>query len=283
MFEEKFFKVSEERYISYFDIGKGKKVLLFIHGWLVSKESWIPVLKNFDIDEYRIIAIDLLGHGNSSRSLALDYNTLEQISILAKMIFSLKLKNITVIGHSTGGKVSLFLTEFVNNLAPNTIKKVILVNSIGTYEFWRTLHPILKFAFFKPIRFLIGLLTLKVYIDFYFKKFLFFLPLREEVKKNIADYLSEPTKKHFESIGNKIVALRITKNIFDSFVEDIDRSKIPDVDIIWSQNDELVKFPVQMKFSEMFGKPIFILPNSGHMTPIEVPSELFNTLLNFVR
>jgi len=282
VFEEKLFRISDERYISYFDIGKGKKVLLFIHGWLNSKEAWIPVIKNFNVDEYRIIAVDLLGHGNSSRSLKLDYNTLEQISILARLIFSLKLRNITIIGHSTGGKISLFLTEFVNSLSPNSIRKVILVNSIGTYEFWRTLHPILKLAFFKPIRFLIGLLTLKVYVDFFFKKFLFFLPLREEVKENIVNYLSEPTKKHFESIGNKIVALRITRNIFDSFVEDIDRTKIPDVDIVWSQNDELVKFPVQMKFSEMFRKPIFILPNSGHMTPIEVPNELFNVLLSFI-
>jgi pimeloyl-ACP methyl ester carboxylesterase len=282
MFEEKTFKVCEERYISYFDIGKGKKVLLFIHGWLVSKESWIPLIKNFDLNEYRIIAVDLLGHGNSSRSLKLEYNTLEQTSILAKFIFSLKLKNITVIGHSTGGKLALFLTEFINNLSPNSIKKVILINSIGTYEFWRSLHPILKLAFFKPIRFLIGLLTLDIYIDFYFKKFLLLIPMNDEVKKNIADYISEPTKKHFESIRNKIVALRITKNLFDVFIEDIDKSKIPDVEIIWSQDDKLVNLPVQMKFSQLFSKPIFILRNSGHMTPIEIPNNLYETLINLL-
>jgi len=33
VFEEKLFRISDKRYISYFDIGKGKKVLLF-YTWM---------------------------------------------------------------------------------------------------------------------------------------------------------------------------------------------------------------------------------------------------------
>ncbi|MGC8964190.1 MAG: alpha/beta hydrolase [Brevinematia bacterium] len=277
-FEEKIFKVDEDRFISYFDIGEGKKTLFLIHGWLNSKEVWIPIIKHLNLKKYRIIAIDMLGHGNSSRSLKLKFNTLENISILSKFILDLGLEKITLIGHSTGGKISLFLANRLHTLSKSIVKSVILVNSIGTYEFWRTLHPLLKVAFFRPIRTLIGLFILPPIVKFFFKRFLFFLPIEKELKENISKYLSYYTKIHFESTKNKICALRITENLFDRFVEDIDRSELPEVKVIYSQKDELVPIQAQYKFSILFKTPIVILPNSGHMVILELPKEVAQTL-----
>lgn len=279
MFESKEFRIDDNMYISYFDIGKGKEVLLFIHGWLTSKESWIPVIQNIDKRKYRIIAIDMLGHGNSSRSLKLKFDTYENVYMLTRFFLSLGLKNVVIVGHSTGGKISLFLANKLYQISKGLVKKVILVNSIGSYEFWRTLHPILKIAFFKPVRFLIGFFTIPLFIKFYFKKFLFFLPISDKVKENISKYLSDYVQIHFESIRNKICALRITKNLFDTFIEDIDRNELPDIEIIWSREDKLVPIQVQYKFSTLFKKPIYILSSSGHMTPIEIPQELAKVVL----
>lgn len=277
MSENKVFRVDDDRYISYFDVGRGE-VLLFIHGWLTSKESWIPLIQNLDKRKYRIIAVDMLGHGSSSRSLKLRFDTIENISILTKFVLSLGLKNITIIGHSTGGKISLFLANRLCSISKNLVKKVILVNSIGSYEFWKTLHPILKFAFFKPVRFFLGFFTLPIFIDFYFKKFLFYIPISEKVKENIGKYLADYTSIHFSSFKNKICALRITKNLFDMFVEDIDRSNLPNIEIVWSKEDKLVPIQVQYKFSQLFNRPVYILPASGHMTPIEIPEDLAKLL-----
>ncbi|MCX8029495.1 MAG: alpha/beta hydrolase [Brevinematales bacterium] len=274
MIDNKIFKVDKDRFISYFEIGKGKEVLLFIHGWLTSKESWIPVIQNIDKRKYKIIAIDMLGHGQSSRSLKLNFNTSENIYILTRFIVSLGLNNVILIGHSTGGKISLFLANKLYEISKTLVKKVIIVNSIGSYEFWRLLHPILKISFWKPIRFLIGIFTIPLFIKFYFKNFLFFLPISDKVKENISKYLSDYTSIHFNSLRNKICALRITKNLFDMFVEDIDRSMLPDVEIIWSHHDKLVPIQVQYKFSKIFKKPVYIISEGGHMTPIEIPEKL---------
>ncbi|MCX8097216.1 MAG: alpha/beta hydrolase [Spirochaetes bacterium] len=274
MFESKTFRVDKHRYISYFETGNGKDIILFIHGWLTSKESWIPIIQSMSKKKYRIIAVDLLGHGDSSRSLKLRFDTQENISILTKLVMKLGLKNITIIGHSTGGKISLFLASKLCSISKTLVKKVILLNSIGSYEFWRTLHPVLKISFLQPIRFMFGIFTLSIFIRLYFKKFLFFLPISSTLKENISKYLSEYTSKHFESIRNRICALRITKNIFDVFVEDIDRTLLPDVEIIWSDKDMLIPIQVQYKFSILFKKQVHIIKNAGHMTPIEIPEKV---------
>lgn len=277
-FEEKVFEVSKEKFISYFDIGEGKQTLVFIHGWLTSKECWIPLIKNLNLKRYRIIAIDMLGHGHSSRSLKLKFNTLENISVISKLILDLGLKDIILIGHSTGGKISLFLANRLYNLSRKIVKQVILVSSIGTYEFWRILHPLLKLAFIKPIRTLIGIFTLPSLIRFYFKKFLFFLPIENELKENVKQYVSDYTQIHFESLKNKICALRITKNLFDKFVEDIDRSQLPEVKVIWASEDKLVPIQVQYKFSILFQTPVITIPEAGHMVIIEKPKEIAETI-----
>ncbi len=280
MFETKFFKIDDSRYISYFDIGRGSKVLIFIHGWLTSKESWIPVINNIDKRKYRIIAVDMLGHGQSSRSLKLRFDTYENVYIISRLIITLNLRNVTIVGHSTGGKISLFLANKLYKISKTIVSKVILVNSIGTYEFWKSLNVILKIAFFKPIRFLIGFFTVPLFIKFYLKEFLFLLPISDKVKENIANYLLEYTSIHFESLRNKICALRITKNLFDVFVEDIDRSELPDIEIVYSDNDKLVPIQVQYKFSQLFKKPVHILFGSGHMTPIEIPEDLARIIVS---
>ncbi|MFN4245660.1 MAG: alpha/beta fold hydrolase [Brevinematia bacterium] len=274
MFETKVFTIDDDRYISYFDIGHGNRVLILIHGWLTSKESWIPVINNIDKRKYRIIAVDMLGHGQSSRSLKLKFNTYENVYIISRLIFTLNLKNVVIVGHSTGGKISLFLANKLYKISKDIVSKVILVNSIGTYEFWRNLNILLKIAFLKPIRLLIGFFTIPFFIKFYLKKFLFLLPISDKVKENISNYLLDYTSIHFESIKNKICALRITKNLFDVFIEDIDRSELPEVEIIYSDEDKLVPIQVQYKFSQLFKKGIHILSNSGHMTPLEIPENL---------
>lgn len=278
MFENRIFKINDDRYISYFEVGEGENVLFLIHGWLSSKESWIPMIQFLDNKEFRVIAVDLLGHGGSSRSLRLKFDTSENVSILAKFAMSLGVRNIVIVGHSLGGKISLFLANRLAGFSKTLVKKVIIVNSIGSYEFWRSLPTLMKVMLYKPIRSLIGFFTIPFFIKFYFKELLFLFPLSEEIKENISKYLSEYTSSHFESFRNKRCALRITKNLFDVFVEDIERSELPEVDIVWTAEDKVVPLQVQYKFSQLFKKPVYILSGAGHMSPVEIPDKLAKTV-----
>ena len=53
--------------LSYFDTEKNKTTLLFIHGSFINKDYWKNQISFFS-KKYRVIALDLAGHGNSTHN-----------------------------------------------------------------------------------------------------------------------------------------------------------------------------------------------------------------------
>lgn len=282
MFESKIFRIDEDRFISYFDVGEGGVVLVLVHGWLASKESWIPFIQSLDKTKFRVIAIDVLGHGESTRSLKLRFDTFENVSIISKMIVSFGLKNTVIVGHSSGGKLAIFLATRLFSLSEELVKKVILINSIGSREFWETLPFFLRVLLFSPIGSVLRVLALPSIIKLYFKKLLFPSSMPPNVKDNVTKYLSDYVSIHFRTLKNRICASRVTRNVFDVFVESVDRRSLPPVEIIYSRDDKLVPIKIQYKLSQLFGAPVYMIPDFGHITLLEAPeklAELVTTLL----
>lgn len=91
--------------ISYYDNGFGKSTLLFIHGSFIDKEYWKKQLLYFS-PQYRIIAIDLVGHGKSTQNRSI-YSIKEYGNDISFLIKKLSLKNVILIGHSIGADIML--------------------------------------------------------------------------------------------------------------------------------------------------------------------------------
>jgi pimeloyl-ACP methyl ester carboxylesterase len=113
--------------ISYSDSGKGAVVVL-LHGFLENKHMWkeiIPVISR----NKRVLAIDLLGHGHTE---CLGYiHPMELMAeAVAAVLKSLRIRKITLIGHSMGGYVSLALSE----KNPEMIRGLCLLNSTSTSD-----------------------------------------------------------------------------------------------------------------------------------------------------
>ncbi len=108
--------------ISFSDQGKGRVVVL-LHGYLGSKEIWQQTVENLS-KSYRVIAIDLPGHGMSDC-----FGYVHTMDLMAKsvkkVLDSLKLKKYVLIGHSMGGYTALAFAE----LFPENIKGLCLMNS----------------------------------------------------------------------------------------------------------------------------------------------------------
>jgi pimeloyl-ACP methyl ester carboxylesterase len=78
-------------------------------------------------DNYHVIAIDLPGFGASEKSLNYNYSRENQADTVIELIKSLQLKDVTLVGHSMGGMISLMSAY----KEPNLIKELVLIGSAG--------------------------------------------------------------------------------------------------------------------------------------------------------
>jgi pimeloyl-ACP methyl ester carboxylesterase len=87
----------------------GAPVLLLIHGSAASTVCWDPVVPRL-AGSYRVIRVDLLGHGKSS-SPARGYDVDTQAGRVGAALDRIGAGRVTVIGHSTGATVATALAE----------------------------------------------------------------------------------------------------------------------------------------------------------------------------
>lgn len=103
--------------IRYADIGKGRAIVL-LHGFLESLETWFGNgFANELAKKFRVIAIDLPGHGKSE---CLGYvHKMERMADVVKDVMDeIGLRRYVVAGHSMGGYVALaFAEKYVDNLS----------------------------------------------------------------------------------------------------------------------------------------------------------------------
>lgn len=81
-------------------------VILFIHGWPLNHNMWEYQVEYLMGLGYRCVAVDLRGYGRSDRPFdGYDYDTMA--SDIKQVIDAMKLKNITLIGHSMGSAIAI--------------------------------------------------------------------------------------------------------------------------------------------------------------------------------
>lgn len=90
--------------ITYTDNGTGN-VILLIHGYLESKSIWDDFAREL-AENYRVITIDLPGHGNSE--LVSETQSMELMAEVARdLLVNLGIRRALVCGHSLGGYIAL--------------------------------------------------------------------------------------------------------------------------------------------------------------------------------
>ncbi len=108
--------------INYSDSGKGTAVVM-LHGFLENSIMWDFYASEIG-KKYRVITIDLLGHGQTG---CLGYvHTMEDMAdAVHAVLHELRIRKAIFIGHSMGGYVALAFAE----LYPDMMKGLILQNS----------------------------------------------------------------------------------------------------------------------------------------------------------
>ncbi|RDH79542.1 alpha/beta fold hydrolase [Mycolicibacterium moriokaense] len=123
MIEHKSIDIHGQR-LAYYDEGQGE-VLLLIHGMAGSSQTWREILPRL-AKRYRVIAPDLLGHGQSAKPRT-DYSLGAFAVGLRDLLDELDVDSATIVGHSLGGGIAMqFLYQH-----PDYCRRLILISSGG--------------------------------------------------------------------------------------------------------------------------------------------------------
>lgn len=100
--------------------------IVFLHGWGGSVQSWISVAKVISGFGFYSVVVDFKGFGKSSEP-STPYGVEDYASDIESLIKGLSLTNVTLVGHSFGGRIAIVL----GSLNLDVIKKIVLVDSAG--------------------------------------------------------------------------------------------------------------------------------------------------------
>ncbi|MBQ3234656.1 MAG: alpha/beta hydrolase [Clostridia bacterium] len=225
------------------DKGEGVPVL-FLHGYLSSKESFIFQTEYFS-NYFRVIAFDFSGFGESE-PLQYPYSLDDYVSKVRSLIDSLGLDRFHVIAHSFGARVAIKLA-----LCDSRVDKLVLTGAAGL----------------KPKR------TLTYYYKVYSYKLLkkFLSPKRLE-KFGSSEYktLSPIMKKSYVLIVNEHLD-KLARNVQNETL------------IIHGENDRETPLYMAKKYKKLIkNSTLKVLKGCGHFAFIDDDFDFNLTALNFL-
>jgi esterase len=100
--------------------GNGKPIVI-LHGLFGSSDNWLTQAKLFS-EKYKVYSLDLRNHGQSPHEHEFDYKSMVQD--LHEFFEAEKLQDVTLIGHSMGGKAAMnFVLAY-----PDKVEQLIIVD-----------------------------------------------------------------------------------------------------------------------------------------------------------
>ncbi|NJM98503.1 MAG: alpha/beta hydrolase [Phormidesmis sp. RL_2_1] len=109
------------------DATQSHPTLVFIHGWLLSRAYWQPLVEQLS-GHYRCLTYDLRGFGESVQGKSTTaYHLRAYAQDLGQLLKQLNLDNVWLVGHSLGGSIALWAAY----LLPQQVKGVICINAGG--------------------------------------------------------------------------------------------------------------------------------------------------------
>src|ERR1700723_2499154 len=107
------------------DWGTGPTVV-FSHGWPLNADAWDSQMLFLGQKGYRVVAHDRRGHGRSSQPW--NGNNMDTYADdLGAMLDQLDLKNVTLVGHSTGGGE---VVRYIGRHGTKRVSKAVLISAV---------------------------------------------------------------------------------------------------------------------------------------------------------
>jgi pimeloyl-ACP methyl ester carboxylesterase len=112
--------------LNYKKLGESDSTLIILHGLLGSLDNWQTIAKQLS-STHQVYIVDQRNHGRSPHTEEMSYEVLAQDMV--EFCAQHQISKTTIIGHSMGGKVAMFLAL----QHPELIEKLIVVDIAPTF------------------------------------------------------------------------------------------------------------------------------------------------------
>lgn len=116
--------------IAYESWGSGDAAVVFVHCWACNRDFWRHQVEPVAAAGYRVVALDLPGHGGSGAARE-EWSLAGLAADVEAVVEELGLERVVLVGHSMGGPVSL---ETAQRL-PGTVVGIACVDTLHDVEF----------------------------------------------------------------------------------------------------------------------------------------------------
>jgi pimeloyl-ACP methyl ester carboxylesterase len=271
------FDYSDKIQINYEIHGNGNSTIVFLHGFGASVETWRDIQSPLSKGN-TLFFLDLKGFGLSSKPDDGKYSLEDQAEIVLAFLNVHHLRDITLVGHSYGGAVSIFtyLRERSGH-ARGIIRRLVLIDAVAYVQEFPFFINILRKPFISWV--VMNLVPTQLKASFIlYKLFHDENKLSEERTTRYAEYFDQPgSYNSFVECARQIVPANP-----DSISALIKTIAVPTL-IIWGANDPAIPLEHgQRLHKDIWNSKLVIIPNCGHIPHEESPKESVNAILNFL-
>ncbi len=232
--------------VNYELYGEGKDTLVLLHGWGQNIQMMKPIGDKMQFN-HQILIVDLPGHGESDEP-DFAWTLYDYVEMLKELIKELKLKHITLIGHSFGGKISLLYASMYE------VEKVVVFGS--PYK-KKVQKDSLKLKLLKGLKKVPGINKLEGF-----------------AKKHIGstDY------KNASGVMREILVNHVNLDI----TEEVKKINVPLL-IVWGTNDQAVPIEDAYELEKLVqGSGLVVYNNCTHYAYLENLAQTINVLKSFL-
>jgi pimeloyl-ACP methyl ester carboxylesterase/putative sterol carrier protein len=260
--------------LSAFTLGRGQPVLL-LHGLGANKLSWLPLLGPL-AERYRVIAMDLPGHGESTKRRG-DYTPAHFGAVVRQALDELGVERVALIGNSLGGRIALE----VSATAPDRVAALVLMGpALAGLPF----PFIAKFLHVIPTE--IGAVPLPMRRRMVARTIRSLFAVPERLPDNAYEAGADEFIRVYRSGRARTALLSSVRGLVrdrpGAFWERVRENRAPTL-VLWGEEDRLVPIRLGQRLAEeMPACRLEVLPGVGHVPQFEVPEVTADMVRDFL-